>query len=90
MTKDNTMTIHNEEEATMKEHAMTKNLSTLQALALAALIAFCAPGAYAGPASQAGKVAAKATTKVVVGETIQASAEKAARNCAVITWVMSR
>ena len=82
MTRNDTMTIHNEEEATMKEHAMTKNLSTLPSLALAAAIALCAHGAYAGPASQAGKVAVKATTKVVVGETIQASAEKAAREAA--------
>jgi hypothetical protein len=82
MTKHDTMTIHNEEKTTMKEHAMTKNLSTLQALALAALIALRAPGAYAGPAGQAGKLAAKATTKAVVGETIQASAEKAAREAA--------
>ena len=82
MTKNDTMTNHNEEETTMKEHAMTKNLSTLQALALAAAIALCAHDTYAGPAGQAGKVAARATTTVVVGETIQASAEKAARETA--------
>ncbi len=82
MTKHDTMTTHNKEEAIMKKHAMTKNKYILQALALAVTIALCAHGAYAGPAGQAGKVAAKAATKAAVGETIQASVEKAAREAA--------
>ena len=82
MTTNDTKTIHNEQEPTMKEHAMTDNMSNLHTLAVAALIALGTLGSYAGPAGQAGKVAAKAATKAVVGETIQASAEKAAREAA--------
>ena len=82
MTTNDTKTTHNEQEPTMKEHAMTDNMSKLHTAAFTALIALCALGAYAGPAGQVGKVSAKATTKAVVGETIQASAEKAAREAA--------
>lgn len=82
MTKNNTKTIDNEEEPTMKEPAMTESMSKRHPLAFAALIALCALSAHAGPAGQAGKVAAKVATETVVGRTIQESAEKAAREAA--------
>ena len=82
MTTNDTKTTDNEQEPTMREHTMKTNRSKRHTLAFAALIAFCALGSYAGPAGQAGKAAAKAATKTVVGETIQASAEKAAREAA--------